>query len=384
MEVTLSVSFDYEPSKKVRKLLEDFREMVNFCINKALKLNVTSFASLRKVVYNEWKSKWNYSTHYCHSACRVATSMLKSWRRLKRKGLAKDTPVAKKLFVQFDAVLVKYEGDKLRISVEPRKFLTINLKYGDYQKRFIEEWKTGKLRVGEVSLNETKVLIPFRKEVDLMNPKDWIAIDVNESNVTGVSTNPHILKCETNLREIKSAYFEKRQKIQKLSKDKPLTSKRLLKKYSGREKNKVKDLCHKVAKKIVKVAKENGFGVIMEDLKGMRKRINYGKRMNRRLHSLPYRKLQFCIEYKAKLEGLPVKYVSPERTSILCPICDGIVASNGYRLLKCNKCGFENDRDVIACLNLLKRNPKCGEYPLPPKAIDEALKAEMERIVIKC
>ncbi len=224
MELTLSVPFGYEPTREIRKLLEDFRDMVNFCVNKALKHNVTSFDRLRKLVYDEWKSRWSYSTHYCHSACRVATSMLKGWRRLKRKGLAKgDMPIAKKLFIQFDAMLVKYDGDRLRVSVKPRKFLTVNLKYGDYQRRFIEEWKAGKLRVGEVSLNETKVLIPFRKDVDLTNPLDWIAIDVNESNVTGVSTNPHILRWETTLREIRSVYFEKRRRIQKLSKHKPLT-----------------------------------------------------------------------------------------------------------------------------------------------------------------
>ncbi|MHA1626449.1 MAG: hypothetical protein ACTSYT_00960 [Candidatus Asgardarchaeia archaeon] len=42
------------------------------------------------------------------------------------------------------------------------------MKYGDYQKLFIEEWRAGKLRVGEVSINETKVLVPFRKDVDLI------------------------------------------------------------------------------------------------------------------------------------------------------------------------------------------------------------------------
>ena len=53
--------------------------------------------------------------------------MLKSWRRLKKKGLAKsDKPVAKKQFIQLDTQLVKYEGDKLRISVKPRRFLTIH------------------------------------------------------------------------------------------------------------------------------------------------------------------------------------------------------------------------------------------------------------------
>ncbi|MBS7613756.1 transposase, partial [Candidatus Bathyarchaeota archaeon] len=106
----------------------------------------------------------------------------------------------------------------------------------------------GKLRVGEVSMNETKVLVPFRKDVDLSNPSEWIAIDVNESNVTGVSTNPHIIRLDTNLREIKSTYFEKRRRIQKLAKYKPITSKRLMAKYSKREKNRVKDVCHKVSK----------------------------------------------------------------------------------------------------------------------------------------
>ncbi|MBS7617356.1 transposase [Candidatus Bathyarchaeota archaeon] len=82
--------------------------------------------------------------------------------------------------------------------------------------------------------------------------------------------------------------------------------------------------------------------------------------------------------------GLPVVYVDPKHSSSLCSMCGDKLAPNGYRLLKCEKCGYEEDRDVIACLNLLKRNPRCGELPLPLKAIDEALKAEVERIVIKC
>ena len=376
MEITLSVPFGYEPNEQTRKLLEDFRDMLNFCIEKALELNATSFAKLRKAVYDEWKSKWDYSTHYCHSACRVATSMLKSWRRLKRKGLARgDKPVARKLFIQFDPVLVKYEGDKLRISVRPRRFITIQLKYGEYQKKFIDEWKAGRLRVGEITLNETKVLIPFRKDVDLSNPRDWIAIDINEANATGVSTNPHVVRWDAEFGKIRGDYFRKRRKIQKLSKFKPITSKRLMKKYSKRESNRVKDLCHKLSKSIVSLAKERGFGIIMEDLKGIRRRISYGRKMNRRLHSWSFRRLQFYIEYKANLNGLPVKYVNPKKTSSLCPICGGKLASKGHRLLKCEKCGYENDRDVIGAVNILKRG--CGEFPLPPKALNEPLTIEV-------
>ena len=36
MEVTLSVAFRYEPSGEVKSLLVDFRDMVNFAIERAL------------------------------------------------------------------------------------------------------------------------------------------------------------------------------------------------------------------------------------------------------------------------------------------------------------------------------------------------------------
>jgi hypothetical protein len=53
---------------------------------------------------------------------------------------------------------------------------------------------------------------------------------------------------------------------------------------------------------------------------------------------------------------------------------------NRYRRLKCRKCSYEDDRDVIGCLNILRMKGA----PLPLKAICEAPEAEIEWIVIKC
>ncbi|RLE78618.1 MAG: hypothetical protein DRJ51_09240 [Thermoprotei archaeon] len=58
----------------------------------------------------------------------------------------------------------------------------------------------------------------------------------------------------------------------------------------------VKDRCHKIAKSIVSVAKANGWGIVLEDLKGIRDRIHYGRKMNRRLHAIPFRKIQSYIK----------------------------------------------------------------------------------------
>jgi putative transposase len=267
----------------------------------------------------------------------------------------------------------------IRISVKPRKFTFIKLKYGEYQQKFIDAWKKGMLRTGEITINVDKVVVPFKKEVDMQNPKDWVAIDVNESNVTAVSSNPHILRIDHPLRAIHTTYFSIRRRVQGLTKHKPITARRLMKKYSGREERRTRDLCHKISRGIVDFAKQHNFGILMEDLKGIRRRIRYGRLLNRRLHAWNFSKLQFYIEYKAKLEGLPVIYVDPKGTSSLCPICGGKLASNGHRLLKC-RCGYENDRDMIAGLNMLRMKG----VPLPLKATYEALGAEVERIVIKC
>ncbi|MEM2240250.1 MAG: transposase [Candidatus Bathyarchaeia archaeon] len=375
MEVVLGVPFSYEANSEVRKLLEDFRDMVNFCIDFSVKRRVTSYARLRRGVYEEWKRRWDYSTHFCHSACKIALAMIKGYRRRHREG----KPEAKKLFMQLDPQLYKFYGDEIRISVKPRKFLFINLKYGEYQKKFIDAWKEGKLKTGEITINETKIIVPFKKEVDMSNPSDWIAIDINEGNVTAVSSNPHVLRVESNLRTIHTTYFNIIRRIQKLKKYKPKTAEKLVRKYSGRRKRKAMDECHKIAKKIVDFTKQHNMGIIMEDLKGIRKRIDRTKNLNRRLHSWNFRRLQFYIEYKAKLNGLPAIYVNPKGTSSLCPICGGRLASNGYRLKRC-ECGYEEDRDVIACLNMLRMRG----VPLPQKATYEAFKAEVERIVIKC
>jgi putative transposase len=371
----LGVPFGYDSNEDVRKLLEDFRDMVNFCIDYAYRRGITSYARLRKSVYGEWKGRWDYSTHFCHSACKIALSMLKTYRKKHREG----RPEATKLFMQLDPMLYRFYGDRIRVPVKARRFVFLELKYGGYQKRFIDAWREGKLKTGEITVNENKIIVPFKKEVDLENPEDWIAIDINESNITGVSTNPHILRIDHELRTVHTTYFQIRRRIQKLVKERPKTAQKLLKKYSSRERQKTRDICHKISRKIVDLAEQHSLGIVMEDLKGIRQHISYGRKLNRRLHTWNFRKLQFYIEYKAKLNGLPVIYVKPRGTSSLCPVCGGRLAPNGHRRLKC-RCGYENDRDITACINILRMRGA----PLPLKAINEAQKAEMERIVIKC
>jgi len=50
-----------------------------------------------------------------------------------------------------------------------------------------------------------------------------------------------------------------------------------------------------------------------------------------------------------------------DATSSECPQCDSKMEESGYRRLKCPRCGFEADRDVVGKLNIRKKALKMLE-----------------------
>ena len=134
-----------------------------------------------------------------------------------------------------------------------------------------------------------------------------------------------------------------------------LGEKKLLKKIKDmerKERRKVNQQLHIIANQVVEYVKQFPSPVVvMEDLNGLRKHMRLSKRMNRRVHSMPYRKIQTYIEYKVNLQGVEVKYVKG-KTSKTCNRC-GYVAQNTYgREFKCLRCGLIYNRDLNAAINI--------------------------------
>ncbi len=69
------------------------------------------------------------------------------------------------------------------------------------------------MKIGEIIVTPEKVIVPFKKEVKLIQPKQWLAIDVNETNVTGVSSDSGWFIIDTSeIKRIRHVYFEKKTK----------------------------------------------------------------------------------------------------------------------------------------------------------------------------
>jgi len=96
----------------------------------------------------------------------------------------------------------------------------------------------------------------------------------------------------------------------------------------------------------------------MEDLIGIRRNFKKSKSLNRRFHSLPFRKLQAILEYKALLNGIEVKYLRKKdvrNTSKTCHRCGHVALITYEREFRCPKCGLIYNRDLNACINIAHR-----------------------------
>ncbi|MBD3215095.1 MAG: IS200/IS605 family element transposase accessory protein TnpB, partial [Candidatus Lokiarchaeota archaeon] len=148
-----------------------------------------------------------------------------------------------------------------------------------------------------------------------------------------------------------------------------------IKKIEGKLSRKTDQLLHKLANEIVEYASQFKKPVIvLEDLTHIRSQFQKkkkGKKLNRRMNSLPFRKLQDYIKYKDLKKGIAVEYIDPENTTKECHRC-GTINNVGYiRNYWCPNCGLTYHRDLNASINIAQRitsslgggTSECPEQP---------------------
>ena len=110
--------------------------------------------------------------------------------------------------------------------------------------QFIEAWKAGKLKVGEITLLSDRAVVTFKKGIKERRPKGYASIDINLMSLDILKAKNHSISYQKidlkKLYGVRVHYFKKCRKIQKLSKHKPKTSRRLEEKYAKHEKQRVK------------------------------------------------------------------------------------------------------------------------------------------------
>lgn len=138
------------------------------------------------------------------------------------------------------------------------------------------------------------------------------------------------------------------------------SSRRLLRRLSGRERKFQEWLNHNISKQLVQDALKMNAALAFEDLTNIRKSLNQkprSKTERRRTNNWAFYQLRLFVGYKANIAGVPVVFVPPAYTSQTCSCCHHVhpIKGKSYRngkVFKCGHCGFEHDADINAANNI--------------------------------
>jgi len=350
---------------EINGVLETFRRMVNEAIRVGLKQNITSRFKLTKTVYKELHN--GLHTWYILSAVEKACAILKNYRKAKRKHPYTKQPYVKKAFLSIGNQAYKIADGKLRLPTKPRQFIYIPL-----NKHTLNVLSEPNLKLGSITCKSPlTVSISFSKETAEIEPSGYIALDRNLDNVTTASSNGEITVYDlSKATKAKAVYNDVRSHFRR---NDARIRKCIFGKYDGKQKNRVNQILHNVSKQIVEQAEKKRLGIVMENLKGIRrlyrKGNGQGRRFRGRMNSWSCYELQRQVEYKARWKGLPIIYVSPQKTSSNCAICGSKILECTERQVYCPTCNKFVDRDVNAAKNILARGLRFKPVGQPVEAM---------------
>jgi len=186
------------------------------------------------------------------------------------------------------------------------------------------------------------------QEPKLIKQDKFIGVDLNTTGHCAVIGIPHtgkIIKLGKKALHIHTKYKNIRKRLQSKKKYRKLNQ------IKRRESNIVRDLNHKISKKIVLTAKENGCSIKLENLQGIRNNKKQARSFKYSLSSWSYFQLRNFVEYKAKKFGVSVGLVAPAYTSKTCSRCGTIGLRKGKSFM-CPHCGHVDHADANAAFNI--------------------------------
>jgi len=96
--------------------------------------------------------------------------------------------------------------------------------------------------------------------------------------------------------------------------------------------------------------------LVLENLKNIRKNTTVRKSERSKHASWSFYQLRQFIEYKAKLNGIEVKFVNPAYTSQMCSVCEHKDKKNRKgENFKCLNCGHTDHADFNSTHNIALR-----------------------------
>jgi putative transposase len=342
-------------------MMETFRQMVNECIRIGLDNNISTLKKFSSNHYYDLK-KYDIQSKYKLTAISQACGRLAQMKRAIKEGKTPKSPYIQKPYL-VSCYGFKINGMLLSIPIGNRKYINIILNHHTQQ---ILSDKS--LRVKSFVITPDSISLCIQKEVKEIKCDNTIGIDRNLRNVT---VGNHEKVTMYDMEDLPKITYRTKKVTSSFKRNDHRIRQKIYSKLGNRRARRTKQFLNRISKDIVSKARESNSIIILEDIKGIRKLYRKGNGQGNKhrgmMNSWPFYELQRQIQYKSAWEGIPIRFVSPVRTSILCPICGNRTRKDAeqHRQVWCSSCKRMMDRDVVATMNIsykgLQRfcNPSC-------------------------
>jgi putative transposase len=381
MSQVLTVSCKLKASQsqaaKLDATLDAFVQALNW-VNQNTPEKVTNAVKLQSLCYREIRARFGLSSNLAQQVCRRLAGARKVTRQ-------KNRPVKafKGGFATYDARIFSFREKDWTVSlttVEGRE--RFELAIGRYQREQLAGSNPKSATLVKRRDGSYYIQICVEKKPPKQQDTDKvIGVDLGRTDIAHTSEGDNWNGQQLN--RVRDHYSRLRAVLQRKASKGTRSSRRrcreLLQRLSGKERRfQSRQRCvaktwvnHRISKAIVSRAKATNSAIALEDLTGIRERVNQqprSKAERRRTNSWAFYQLRQFLEYKARVAGVSLILVPPAYTSQTCHKClhihpDPAQSYRSGKSFKCGHCGWEGDADlnganVIALLGAVVNQPR--------------------------
>ncbi len=341
--VVPSVKLSERKFKIFKELEELYRQILIELVDYGFRNNIDSFTRLKRDKYRELRGRYPHlPSHYIHTACQDASTRIKSFNKLRKKGLAKsEKPEVNRVSIWLDDHLWRRVGYTTILIYTHRGWIPVELVPHKLYWRYINSgWvlrTQPKIKI-DYRCKRLLVYFVFTKAVnaDENSVKHVISVDVNENNVA-VKVLNKVYILEAGIKRLTIGYARYREVVQSV-KGNGYVGRAI----HGRERKRKRDIRLKIANIIANAAKSLNAVVILEKLpKQCPRNMIRDVRdpvLRHRIYQAGFRGMVKAIEEKCLERGVPVVKVDPRSTSSTCPFCNSkLMRGDAPRQLRCPK-----------------------------------------------
>ncbi|MGY4612662.1 RNA-guided endonuclease InsQ/TnpB family protein [Thermostichus sp. OS-CIW-38] len=377
LTVSCKLKASQSQAAKLDATMDAFVQALNW-VNQNTPEKVVNAVKLQSLCYYQIRARFGLSSNLAQQVCR----RLAGARKVARQ---KNRPVKafKRGFATYDARIFSFREKDWTVSlttVEGRE--RFELAIGRYQRERLAGSNPKSATL--VKRKDGSYSIQICVEAEPSPPQRTgrvLGVDLGRTDIAHTSDGDNWNGQQLN--RVRDHYSKLRAALQRKASKGTRSSRRrcreLLQRLSGKERRfQSRQRCvaktwvnHRISKAIVSRAKATNSAIALEDLTGIRERVNQqprSKTERRRANNWAFYQLRQFLEYKALRAGVALILVPPAYTSQTCHRClhihpDPAQSYRSGKSFKCGHCGWEGDADlnganVIALLGAAVNQPR--------------------------